>query len=90
MPYTSAEPRSFSAITSIVGISPSRTIRAVVWRPMSRIRLTRNPASATTSSTLPNSDGWKAPKNGMSIHAFAPRVAVATASTTSSIASSAP
>ena len=78
MPYTSAEPRSFSAITSIVGISPSRTIRAVVWRPMSRIRLTRKPASATTSSTLPNSDGWKAPNTGMSIHALAPRVAVAT------------
>jgi hypothetical protein len=78
-PYTSAEPRSFSAITSIVGISPSSRIRAVVCLPISRIRLTRKPASETTSSTLPNSDGCKV-KNGSSIHALAPRVAVASPS----------
>jgi hypothetical protein len=57
-------------------------MRAVVCLPISRIRLTRKPESATTSSTLPNSDGWKR-KPGSSIHALAPRVAVATASTSS-------
>ena len=39
-----------------------------------------SPASATTSSTLPSSDGWKL-KNGSTIQLLAPRVAVAMPST---------
>jgi hypothetical protein len=53
------------------------------------MRLTRKPARATTSSTFPNSDGWKV-KKGSSIHALAPRVAVATARTRSSSPISSP
>jgi hypothetical protein len=46
------------------------------------MRSTRKPDSATTSSTLPSSEGWKL-KNGSSIHEREPRVAPATASTSS-------
>jgi hypothetical protein len=66
-------------MTSIVGINPSSRIRAVVWRPISRMRLTRNPARETTKRTLPNSEGCRV-KKGSSIHALAPRVAVASPS----------
>ena len=55
-------------------------IRAVVSRPMRRMRSTRKPDSATTSSTLPSSDGWKL-KNGSVIQDLAPRVAPAIPST---------
>ena len=58
-------------------------IRAVVSRPMRRMRSTRKADSATISSTLPSSDGWKL-KNGSSIHARVPRVTPAIASTSSS------
>ena len=68
-------------MTSIVGSSPSNITRAVVWRPISRMRSTRKPASATTSSTLPSSEGCRL-KPGSGIHDFAPRVAAARASTT--------
>ncbi len=56
---------------------------------MSRIRATTKPDSATTSSTLPNSDvcSWK---KGSSIHAFAPRVAPAMPSVTTRLAISTP
>ncbi len=64
-------------------------IRAVVSRPMRRMRSTRKADSATTSSTLPSSEGWKL-KNGSSIHARVPRVAPAIASTSSSSASISP
>jgi hypothetical protein len=53
------------------------------------MRSTRKPDSATISSTLPSSDGWKL-KNGSSIHAREPRVAPATASTSRMIAISRP
>src|SRR5215210_7348048 len=59
-------------MTSIVGISPSNMIRAVVWRPMDRIRSTTKPASASTSRTLPSSEGWKL-KPGSGIQDLAPR-----------------
>ena len=61
-------------MTIIVGTSPSSITRAVVWRPISRMRSTTKPASATTSSTLPSSEGCRL-KPGNSIHACAPRVA---------------
>ena len=53
-------------------------IRAVVSRPMRRMRSTTKADSDTISSTLPISDGWKL-KNGSSIHARVPRVAPAMA-----------
>ena len=65
-------------MTSIVGNRPSNITRAVVWRPISRMRSTRKPDSATTSRTLPSSDGCRL-KPGSGIHDFAPRVAVASA-----------
>ena len=55
-------------------------IRAVVWRPIERMRSTTKPDSASTSRTLPSSEGWKL-KPGSGIHAFAPRVACAIPST---------
>jgi hypothetical protein len=58
-------------------------IRAVVSRPMRRIRSTRNADRLTTSSTLPSSDGWKL-KPGSAIHEWAPRVAAAIPSTSTS------
>jgi hypothetical protein len=64
-------------------------IRAVVSRPIRRMRSTRKPDSATTSNTLPSSDGWKL-KPGSSIHALVPRVLRAIASTTTSSASITP
>ena len=53
-------------------------IRAVVWRPIERMRSTTKADSASTSRTLPSSEGWKL-KPGSGIHAFAPRVACAIA-----------
>ena len=61
-------------MTSIVGSSPSNITRAVVCRPISRMRSTTKPASATTSRTLPSSDGCRL-KPGSSIQLRAPRVA---------------
>ena len=55
------------------GTSASRTMIAVVSRSRSRReRSTTKPASATTSSTLPSSDGWIW-KNGRSIARREPR-----------------
>ena len=48
-------------------------IGVVALSPIRFGRSARNPASATTSSTLPNSDGWKR-KNPRSSHRFEPRV----------------
>jgi hypothetical protein len=67
-------------MTSIVGSRPSSMIRAVVSRPMRRMRSTKKADSATTRSTLPSSEGWKL-KPGSSIHDREPRVAWATSST---------
>ena len=75
-------PRSGWAITSIVGISPSSITRAVV----SRLPVAAQPVddearrARRTSSTLPSSDGWKV-KSGVSIQRLDPRVAVASAKT---------
>ena len=57
----------------MAGITASRTIRLVVSRSFSRlIRSTMKPASDTTRSTLPSSDGWKL-RNGSEIARFDPR-----------------
>ena len=69
-------------MTSIVGSRPSSITRAVVWRPIERIRSTTKADSASTSRTLPSSEGWKL-KPGSGIHALAPRVACAMPSTAS-------
>ena len=74
-------PRSGWAITNNVGTSASSMIRDVVWRSlMYRSRSSTNADSASTSSTLPSSEGWKR-KNGSSIQRREPRVAPPSAST---------
>ena len=73
-------------MTSMAGNSASSIIRAVVSRPMPRaMRSTRNAERATTSSSLPSSDGWRL-KNGSGIQRLEPRVARGRARSTSRIA----
>ena len=85
--YTSAVPMSGWTNTSRIGSRPSPIAASGVRADWIECRRSaRNPASTSTNSTFPNSDGWNL-KKPTSIQRFEPRVAAPAASTSTMIPS---